>query len=201
MGNAPYSHLNLWKKRLGRVPDSVWERAELESLVQADNELAEVSEQIGGLKQLRMLDLGHNHLTWVPEPRRDRGADGFSVSARQPVELVARFSAKTDKVALPQHQRERFRGVSGMRFADGRLDRAAGIRQSNGGAPGFGWAVIDVAEAAPEKQQAGFVACIDREAGGTAAARPALGGVAGFPGMDRKPRGTRLRGLSLKRFL
>ena len=50
--------MNLWKKQLGRVPDSVWEQTELESLVLAENGLSEVSEQIGRLKRLRMLDLG-----------------------------------------------------------------------------------------------------------------------------------------------
>ncbi len=63
MPGASASHLNLWKKRLGRVPDSVWEQTELETLVLADNDLSEVSEQIGRLKRLRMLDLGHNQLT------------------------------------------------------------------------------------------------------------------------------------------
>lgn len=58
----PSKHLNLWKKRLGRVPESVWEQRELESLVLADNELSEVSEKIGWLKKLRMLDLGHYEL-------------------------------------------------------------------------------------------------------------------------------------------
>lgn len=52
--------MNLWKKRLGRVPDSVWSQTELEWLVLADNELTEVSGEIGRLKKLRMLDLGHN---------------------------------------------------------------------------------------------------------------------------------------------
>jgi Leucine-rich repeat (LRR) protein len=59
-------HLNLWKKRLRRVPDSVWEKTELETLVLADNGLREVSGHIGRLKKLRMLDLGHNQLTQVP---------------------------------------------------------------------------------------------------------------------------------------
>jgi Leucine-rich repeat (LRR) protein len=63
--------LNLWKKQLGRVPDSVWEQTELESLVLAENGLSEVSEQIGRLKRLRMLDLGHNQLTWLPESLAD----------------------------------------------------------------------------------------------------------------------------------
>jgi len=61
------SELNLWKKQLGRVPDSVWEQTELESLVLAENVLSKVSEQIGRLKRIRMLDLGHNQLTWLPE--------------------------------------------------------------------------------------------------------------------------------------
>jgi Leucine-rich repeat (LRR) protein len=39
----------------------------LETLVLAENGLREVSEQIGTLKRLRMLDLGHNQLTHVPE--------------------------------------------------------------------------------------------------------------------------------------
>ena len=33
-------HLNLWKRRLGRVPDYVWEQIELETLVLAENELS-----------------------------------------------------------------------------------------------------------------------------------------------------------------
>jgi Leucine-rich repeat (LRR) protein len=60
------AHLNLWKKQLGRVPDSVWEHTNLETLVLADNGLTGVSERIGGLKRLRMLDLGHNKLAEVP---------------------------------------------------------------------------------------------------------------------------------------
>lgn len=56
-------HLNLWKKQLGAVPESVWDRHELESLVLADNGLVEISERVGELKRLRMLDLGHNALT------------------------------------------------------------------------------------------------------------------------------------------
>jgi hypothetical protein len=44
MGNSPELNLNLWKERLGHVPDSVWEQVQLETLVLADNELTEVSE-------------------------------------------------------------------------------------------------------------------------------------------------------------
>ncbi len=61
------SHLSLWKKRLGSVPDWVWERADLETLVLAENELCELSERIGAMKRLRMLDLGHNNLTHLPD--------------------------------------------------------------------------------------------------------------------------------------
>ncbi len=50
------SCLNLWEKRLGHVPEWVWQRTELETLVLADNDLSEVSEEIGRLKNLRMLD-------------------------------------------------------------------------------------------------------------------------------------------------
>src|ERR1039458_10113811 len=63
--------LNLWKKHLGQVPQSVWNQTELETLVLADNDLSEVSEQIGRLRKLRMLDLGHNQLTRVPDALAD----------------------------------------------------------------------------------------------------------------------------------
>jgi Leucine-rich repeat (LRR) protein len=65
------SHLNLWKQRLGRVPEWVWERTQIETLVLADNKLLEVSGQIGTLKKLRMLDLGHNQLAHLPDALGD----------------------------------------------------------------------------------------------------------------------------------
>ena len=64
-------HLNLWKHHLGRVPDAVWNRTDLESLVLADNGLTELSDRIGALRRLRMLDLGHNRLTLVPDAMGD----------------------------------------------------------------------------------------------------------------------------------
>jgi Leucine-rich repeat (LRR) protein len=64
-------HLNLWKRRLGQVPECVWERGDLETLVLADNALESVSEKIGHLKRLRMLDLGHNQLTHLPAAMGD----------------------------------------------------------------------------------------------------------------------------------
>jgi len=60
-------HLNLWKKSPGKVSDTVWEQTELETLVLADNKITEISERIGRLEHLRMLDLGHNRLKDVPE--------------------------------------------------------------------------------------------------------------------------------------
>ena len=38
----------------------------MEALVLADNSLTSISDEIGALKRLRMLDLGHNQLTQVP---------------------------------------------------------------------------------------------------------------------------------------
>ena len=58
--------LNLWKNKLGTVPDWVWERTETTQLILADNGLTEISEQVAWLKQLRMLDLGHNEITQIP---------------------------------------------------------------------------------------------------------------------------------------
>ena len=77
-------HLNLWKKQLGRVPAFVWEQTELETLGLADNGLSEVSEQIGGLETLRMLDLGHNKLASVPEALGDLAAAFLGPGAWQP---------------------------------------------------------------------------------------------------------------------
>ena len=63
--------LDLWKKRLGQVPDWVWERTELETLILADNELTEISGGIGRLQKLRTLDLGHNRLSHLPDALGD----------------------------------------------------------------------------------------------------------------------------------
>jgi len=63
----PDVRLNLWRKDLRSVPDSVWERTELETLILADNGLTEVSERLCKLKHLRTLDLGHNQLTSLPQ--------------------------------------------------------------------------------------------------------------------------------------
>lgn len=63
----PRVSLSLWKQHLGAVPEEVWDRTDLDAVVLADNDLTEVSERIGGLGRLRMLDLGHNRLEQLPE--------------------------------------------------------------------------------------------------------------------------------------
>jgi Leucine-rich repeat (LRR) protein len=45
----------------------VWDRTGLRTLVLADNDLTEVSERVGELQDLRMLDLGHNKLRRLPD--------------------------------------------------------------------------------------------------------------------------------------
>jgi Leucine-rich repeat (LRR) protein len=59
-------HLSLWGQRLRVVPDEVWLRTDLQTLVLADNDLTEFSECVGNLSKLRMLDLGHNSLRELP---------------------------------------------------------------------------------------------------------------------------------------
>lgn len=90
------THLNLWKNRLGRVPVWVWENTELESLVLADNDLSDVSEQIGRLRKLRVLDLGHNNLTHAPDTLGDlEGLTDF---------LYLHDNARSaEEAALPEH--------------------------------------------------------------------------------------------------
>jgi Leucine-rich repeat (LRR) protein len=67
MTDASGLHLSLWKQALGVVPDEVWDRKDLQTLVLADNDPADVSERIGELRDLRELDLGHNRLRRVPD--------------------------------------------------------------------------------------------------------------------------------------
>jgi Leucine-rich repeat (LRR) protein len=66
MPHQSTANLNLWKKQLRHVPDSVWQQTTIVALVLADNGLTEVSGKIGSLKMLRMLDLGHNQLAQLP---------------------------------------------------------------------------------------------------------------------------------------
>lgn len=52
-------HLSLWKQRLGSVPDSVWDRTDLETLVLADNEPS--------LSRLGYLNISENAFEQLPE--------------------------------------------------------------------------------------------------------------------------------------
>jgi Leucine-rich repeat (LRR) protein len=59
--------LNLWRQQLGKVPESVWQDTELQVLILADNGLTTSRPEIARLRRLTTLDLGHNHLTSVPD--------------------------------------------------------------------------------------------------------------------------------------
>ena len=59
--------LDLWKKQLGAIRESVREAVDVETLILADNGLETVSADIARLKRLRTLDLGHNRITSIPD--------------------------------------------------------------------------------------------------------------------------------------
>ena len=147
MPDQPAAHLNLWKQRLGRVPESVWDQAGLETLVLADNDLTEISGQIGRLRRLRMLDLGHNQLTAVPDSLGD--LDGLSdflyLHDNRLASLPASLQGLTE-AALSQYQRERFRNISRLRMRHGESDRAQGQRQRIHLSSRFGRAAVPVCE-------------------------------------------------------
>lgn len=63
--------LSLWRHRLGKVPESVWQRTELEVVILADNGLTDLPSRIGRLHRLTTLDLGHNELTSLPDSLGD----------------------------------------------------------------------------------------------------------------------------------
>ena len=106
-----------WKQHLGHIPESIWGQAEAETLLLADNDLPEVSPRIGSLHKLRMLDLGHNALTSVPDEigtlpalkdflyLHDNQLSSLPSSfSRQPAFLVAEFFLRYEAIALSEHQ-------------------------------------------------------------------------------------------------
>jgi Leucine-rich repeat (LRR) protein len=103
-------NLSLWNKGLGVVPTWVWERTELETLVLAENGLSDLPDRIGGLKKLRMLDLGHNKLTRL------------SLSAGQSTDHAASIAAATGKASLSEPQRECVRNDPRGRYPYGKPD-------------------------------------------------------------------------------
>ena len=74
----------------------------------ADNELSEVSGRVGRLKKLRMLDLGHNRLTEMPDTLADLdGLTDFLYLHDNQLTSLPSLSGQADQVALPEHQRKR----------------------------------------------------------------------------------------------
>lgn len=67
-------HLSRWKQALGTVLDDVWDNVGLRTPVLADNNLIELSDRIGELRKLQMLDLGHNKLRRLPQSLGDLDA-------------------------------------------------------------------------------------------------------------------------------
>jgi Leucine-rich repeat (LRR) protein len=117
------SQLSLWKQGLGRVPDWVWERSDLETLVLADNGLSEVSAEIGRLKRLRMLDLGHNQLTNVPAALADLdGRTDFLYLHDNRLTSLPRSLERLTRLRYLNHQRERLRRPAGACLRHGRAD-------------------------------------------------------------------------------
>jgi hypothetical protein len=152
MQQAFSQHLNLWKKQLGRVPDYVWEQSVLETLVLADNKLSEVSEQIGVLKRLRMLDLGHDDLAGVPAALGD--LDGLTDFLYLHDNRLTLLPSSLNRLT-----QSRYLNISENRFTVfpeevcgmAKLDRASGIRQPADIAPRFDREFVAIAGVAPEE--------------------------------------------------
>ena len=84
------------------------DRKDLQTLVLAENDLADVSERIGQLRGLRMLDLGHNRLRRVPASIGDiEGLTDFLyLHDNKLTDLPP--SLMPQSPALPEHQRDAF---------------------------------------------------------------------------------------------
>jgi len=121
-----------------------------QTLILADNELSEVSEQIGCLKNLRVLDLGHNHLTSVPDALGDLdGLTDFLYLHDNQLTSLPSSLAQLKKITLPEYQRERFCDTARSGLWIGKSDRAAGIRQSIDQIAGLYWAPAAIEGIAP----------------------------------------------------
>src|ERR1051325_8338717 len=60
--------INFLKQPLERISESLWQdNTDVEILILAETGITQVPEQIGCLKKLRVLDLGHNRITRVPD--------------------------------------------------------------------------------------------------------------------------------------
>src|SRR5262245_31060515 len=148
MTGALGPHLSLWKQALGVVPDEVWDRKDLQTVVLADNDLVEVSDRIGNLRNLRMLDLGHNRLRCLPDSIGDiEGLSDFLyLHDNQLTELPA--SLMRLNRLLPEHQPQCVRGAARGRDRDVRPDRVARDGQSPDLPSGLDLAIEPLARAA-----------------------------------------------------
>jgi len=126
MLRASPQDLSLWNQQLGHVPDGVWQRTDLETLVLAGNRLTQVSERIGSLRKLRMLDLGHNQLATVPAALGDlEGLTDFLYLNDNRLTSLHRFNEPSDQVALPKHQWKQIVVSAGSGLQYGWPDRAS----------------------------------------------------------------------------
>src|SRR5271168_629377 len=102
--------LNLWKKQLGRVPDWVWERTELETLVLADNGLTEISERIG---ELHARPRTQSAPAASRRNGRSRWTQRLSLSSRQSIDFDPSIDGKAEEAEISESQRECAFGFSG----------------------------------------------------------------------------------------
>jgi Leucine-rich repeat (LRR) protein len=136
-------HLNLWKMQLDQVPDSLWKETEAETLVLAENGLTEVSGQIGQLKKLRMLDLGHNRLSKVPDEVGDLDglSDFFYLHDNLLTSLPLSFG-RLKKLRYLNISQNRLARAPGSGLLTRRAYRASRNRQSLEGNSGFDCAIV-----------------------------------------------------------
>ena len=140
----------------------MWERTDLETLVLADNELSEISNHIGHLKKLRMLDLGHNRLTQVPDALADLDGltDFLYLHDNQLTSLPASL-ARLTKLRYLNISENAFEIWPESISSYDQPDRVAGIRQSADVASGFRRSFGTLARASPEKQPTDVTAGVD----------------------------------------
>jgi Leucine rich repeat len=145
-------NLNLWKKHLGHVPDSIWDQTDLETLVLADNDLSEVSDRIGDLKKLRMLDLGHNRLISIPDAIADLdGLTDFLYLHDNRLTSLPSSLEHLTKLRYLNFSENVFRFLARMRLRYDRPDRAPCVGQPSDFDPRFGRASFALARIASQK--------------------------------------------------
>ena len=97
--------LDLYNKRLGRVPKSIWQLSSLEKLNLADNSLVSLSEEIGNLLNLTMLDLGHNQAFISARIHRQINQAQISLSKQQQTEIPSGIAVGAEDPHLSKHNR------------------------------------------------------------------------------------------------